>query len=816
MPYTAAQIAQLIAPDALLPQPGLVVRQLLTDSRHLVQADETIFFALPGPRRSGDSFVADLYELGVRNFVVQDASFGASLKDANILVVPDVLPALQQLAAHHRRQFSFPVMGITGSNGKTVVKEWLYQLLQEDYQIVRSPRSYNSQVGVPLSVWQMSEQHTLGIFEAGISQRGEMQQLAQIIEPTIGVFTNLGEAHSAGFSSNAEKGAEKAALFQQAEVVITHEKYAALFAGKKIAAWGSSAGNLLQVLGVKLEGGGSTLHLQVHGHTCEIAIPFTDQASEENALTCCAVLVYLQKDLALYSERFASLQAVDMRLHLFEGINGCNIINDSYSADLTSLSIALNFLKQQQTGQPRTVILSDFMDSKKDDQRLYHDIAKALRRSGVHKLVGIGEHIGEQLPGMLDEQITATFYPTTEEAIRHFRSSQFQNELVLIKGARRFGFERIARQFEQKVHQTVLQINLNAMVHNLKEHQRLLQRGTRLMAMVKAFSYGSGGAEIASVLQANSVDYLGVAYTDEGVELRREGISLPIMVINADASSFDALVDYNLQPVIYSEDLLQRFGQYIAAQGLSQWPVHLEVETGMNRLGFSIASIETAAQKIAAEGLLKVESVFSHLAASEDEAQDAFTLQQAALLEVAVAALKKYLPYSFLRHIANSAAIYRHPQLQLDMVRLGIGLYGVDAANSPLELQPVATLRSTIAQLKTLQAGETVSYNRRGVISQPTTIATVRIGYADGYARRLGNGVGKMRVRGHLAPVVGTVCMDMTMIDVTGIAGVQEGDEVIVFGPGLPVQQIAAWAGTIPYEVMTSISQRVKRVYFQE
>ncbi|WP_132050821.1 bifunctional UDP-N-acetylmuramoyl-tripeptide:D-alanyl-D-alanine ligase/alanine racemase [Pseudocnuella soli] len=816
MPYTAAQIAQLIAPHAELPQPALVVRQLLTDSRHLVQADETLFFALPGPRRSGDAFIADLYELGVRNFVVQDAAIAASLQDANVLIVPDALAALQQLAAHHRQQFSFPVIGITGSNGKTVVKEWLYQLLQESFAIVRSPRSYNSQVGVPLSVWQMSEQHTLGLFEAGISQRGEMQRLAAIIQPTIGVFTNLGEAHSAGFTSNADKAAEKSLLFRDADVVICQEKYAPLFAGKNLLVWGSSANSGLQVLGIKKESTTSVLHLQAARQTLEITIPFTDEASVENAITCCAVLVYLQKNLELYKDRFATLQAVDMRLHLFEGINGCNIINDSYSADLTSLSIALNFLKQQQTGQPRTVILSDFVESKKADERLYQDIAKALRRSGVHKLVGIGEHISEQLPQLLDEQITASFYPTTEEALRHFRTSQFSNELVLIKGARRFGFERIARLFEQKVHQTVLQINLNAMVHNLKQHQRLLQRGTKLMAMVKAFSYGSGGAEIASVLQANSVDYLGVAYTDEGVELRREGISLPIMVINADASSFDALVDYNLQPVIYSEDLLQRFGQYIAAQGLSMWPVHLEVETGMNRLGFAVGQMAAVAEKIASEGLLKIESVFSHLAASEDPAQDAYTLQQAHLLQEAVGILQQHIAYPFIRHIANSAAILRHPQLQLDMVRLGIGLYGVETATSALELQPVATLRSTIAQLKTLQPGETVSYNRRGVIDHPTTIATVRIGYADGYARRLGNGVGKMWVQGRLAPVVGTVCMDMTMIDVTGIGGVQEGDEVIVFGPQLSVQQVAAWAGTIPYEVMTSISQRVKRVYFQE
>lgn len=814
--YSASHIAAIIAPHTVLAQPDVPVRHLLTDSRHLLQAADTLFFALDGPRRSGSAYVAALYEQGVRNFVVRDAAPAGAFEEANFFIVTDPLQALQQLAQHHREQFFLPVIGITGSNGKTIVKEWLYQLLQDEEKICRNPRSYNSQVGVPLSVWQLSEEHSLGIFEAGISQPGEMRHLHDIIQPTIGVFTNLGDAHSAGFASDAAKAKEKAGLFEGVAAVITQEQYQHLFTDASLFTWGRSAANEVVVNEVQTGRDHSTLVLSFGEKTYTITIPFTNAVAQENALHCCAVLLYLGKDLDRFTERFAQLHAVDMRLQFFDGINGCTIINDSYSADITSFATALAFMAQQQTGQARSVILSDFMDSGREAADLYRNVAHALAQYGVQKLIGIGPQISELLPGMLSGSIKAGFYASTDDFLSHFRSSSFHNETILIKGARLFQFERIAHHFEQKLHQTVLQINLNAMVHNIRQYQALLQPGTRMMAMVKAFSYGSGGAEIASVLQQHNVDYLGVAYVDEGVDLRREGISLPIMVINADASSFDAIVDHNLQPVIYSEELLERFENYIADQGLSSWPVHLEVETGMNRLGFDVESIGAVGKRIAAKGLLKVETVFSHLAASEDPAQDAFTGQQAQVFAQAIAILQQHITYPFIRHLANSAAIIRHPQLHFDMVRLGIGLYGIETVSGGVELQPVATLRSTIAQLKRLEPGETVSYNRRGAIDRPSLIATVRIGYADGYARRFSNGTGKMWVRGHLVPVVGTVCMDMTMIDVTAVAGVQEGDEVIIFGQELPMQQLAAWGGTIPYEIMTGISQRVKRVYYQE
>lgn len=792
------------------------ISELVYDSRKVQSAAGALFFALKTSHGNGHLFLQDAYKAGVRNFIVEEQEI-EHLAGANMILVNNSLKALQQLAAFHRFHFNIPVIGITGSNGKTVVKEWLFQLLNEDFNIVRSPKSFNSQIGVPLSVWQMTEQHALAIFEAGISLPEEMSNLENMIRPSIGVLTNIGQAHSEGFTSMHQKLAEKLKLFTNAEVLIIEEKNAKdVQLSARLFTWGSSDKATVKVGEIISQGTQTTIHLAFSGNRFSVSIPFTDEASVQNAITCCCVLLYLNYDLNALKDRFARLHAMDMRLHFVHGMNDCNIINDSYSADLTSLYIALNFLAQQRTAQKRTVILSDFVESGKSDKVLYRNIATALERFGVKKVIGIGSQIGEFLPQYLSGGITAQFYLATDNFIQHFRTSSFQDEVILIKGARKFAFERIVQLLQQKVHQTVLEINLNAIVHNLKQYQKVLKKGTKLMAMVKAFAYGSGGAEIASVLQYNNVQYLGVAYTDEGADLRKEGISLPVMVMNADLISFPSLVDYNLQPVIYSFELLQKFEHYIKDQGLTSWPVHLEVETGMNRLGFAIEDIAAIGAHFAQSPYLKIESVFSHLVASEDPAQDEFTALQAKRFKEAVKELKRHISYPFLQHIANSAAIVRHPGLQMDMVRLGIGLYGIENETHQLNLQPVATLRSTIALLKTVKSGETVSYNRRGQVKEDSVIATVRIGYADGFSRRLSNGKGKMWVRGKLAPVIGTVCMDMTMIDVTGIPGVREGDEVIIFGKDLSVQQVAEWMGTIPYELMTSISQRVKRVYFQE
>jgi alanine racemase len=814
--YTLQNIVNVVNGVLIKGSGNVEITELVYDSRTISFAERSLFFALQSSRQDGHNYISKAYQKGVRNFVVSKQVALEKFDAGNFILVADVQKSLQVLAAHHRKQFSIPVIGITGSNGKTIVKEWLYQLLQPEFNIIRSPKSYNSQIGVPLSVWQMNEDHTLGIFEAGISQKGEMKSLAEIIQPTIGVLTNIGEAHSEGFESQTQKLEEKLILFKDADVVIGPGALLTNIDAEKRFTWGSNVANKIQIVNTSKEISRSLINVKYASEDVSFTVPFTDEASIENCITCISVLFKLGYNKKTIQERISSLHAIDMRLQLKQGINHCTIINDSYSADLTSLNIALHFLTQQQTGQQKIAVLSDFAETGKEDKELYEAIADALKNNKIQKLIAVGPKSETYLPLFLPASLEVQYYKNTEEFIQNFRTSFFSNATVLIKGARQFGFERIVSLLDAKVHQTVLEVNLNAIAHNLKQFQKALLPGTRIMAMVKAFAYGSGGAEIAAILQFNNVDYLGVAYADEGIELRKMGISIPIMVLNTDESSFNALIDYNLQPVIFSFSLLHQFETFIKEQGLSNFPVHLEIETGMNRLGFSSQEIPELTVHLQESSFIKIESVFSHLAASEDPNEDAFTNLQATILEQACKQIESVLSYSFLKHIANSAAIIRHPNLQMDMVRLGIGLYGIEVATNKLALQPVASLRTTIAQIKKLHKGETVSYNRRGKVNADATIATVRIGYADGYSRNFGNGIGKMWIKGHVVPVVGTVCMDMTMIDVTGIPGVKEGDEVIVFGEQIPVQQLAAWSNTIPYEIMTSISGRVKRVYFQE
>jgi alanine racemase len=794
------------------------VKYLLHDSRRVIEGDTSLFFALITNHGDGHRFIADALTKGVRNFIVSKPVDFTGIGDGNVILVADTLKAMQTIAAYHRRQFAYPVIGITGSNGKTIVKEWLYQLLKESYRIVRSPKSYNSQVGVPLSVWQMNHYHDLALFEAGISEPGEMDALQEIIAPEIGILTNIGEAHDAHFTSHQQKLEEKLKLFQKSKVLIgQHAIIRSIHTPAEKFTWGNEEEATVRLMQVTKETDASILTIQYHSGSFELSIPFTDDASVQNTMTCLCALLYLNVPHVKFLQLFKGLHPVDMRLQLKHGINNCLLINDSYSADTTSLKIALEFLQQQSSGLRRTVILSDFAESGKEAPDLYREIAGLLRSAKVDRLILVGPESSQHLPGWFGERTNVTTYPSTNDLITQFKSSGFFNEIILLKGARVFEFERVAALFERKVHQTVLEINLNALAHNLKEYQKLLQPETGLMAMVKAFSYGSGGAEIASVLQYHNVQYLGVAYADEGVDLVKAGIRIPIMVMNAEETSFQAILEYNLQPVIYSFEQLYHFNDYLNAQGIKQHPVHIEVETGMNRLGFKAGEILKLGNYLNQSGAFSVQTVFSHLAASEDPAQDAFTIEQASIFQKATIELEQITGHSFLKHLSNSAAILRHPQLRMDLVRLGIGLYGIETVKDRnIDLQAVATLRSTIAQIKRIGKGESVSYNRRWIAQRESTIATIRIGYADGYSRQFSNGVGQMLAGGRLAPVIGSVCMDMTMIDISGIEGLKEGDDVVVFGEGLPVQQLADWISTIPYEILTSVSQRVKRVYFHE
>ena len=811
---------------------GAIIDYLLTDSRKAVQADSSIFFALPGLRRNGHSFIPELYARGIRNFVVNTSFEGRDYPEANFIAVANVLTALQTLAAFHRSQYSLPVIGITGSNGKTIVKEWLNQLLEKDYHIARSPKSYNSQIGVPLSVWQINGKHSLGIFEAGISLPGEMQALANIIQPTIGVLTHIGDAHSENFETDEQKIAEKLKLFTHVQWMVANGddkliRAAIEKAGLPCVFWGTEKNNDVVIQDIEKKNTVAVIQLKIKetgGYKGDekktilsIPLPFTDDASIENAITCSCVLLKMGYAVATIAERMLLLKPVSMRLEMKKGINNCTIINDSYIADLSSLRIALDFLQQQQQHHNRTVILSDFFETGIAEEHLYKEIANTLKQKKINRFIGIGKNIQQFQPVFERVCNEVIFFVSTEDFIQHFHSSGFHNETILIKGARSFGFERISSLLEQKTHQTVLEVNLTAIIHNLKQYQQLLQPSTKVMAMVKAFSYGSGSFEIANILQFQKTDYLAVAYTDEGVELRKSGISLPIMVMNPEPESFASLTEYHLEPEIFSFPVLNAFRDFLETQGIQHYPIHLKIDTGMHRLGFELSEIMELAQILSNDALVKVQSVFSHLAGSEDPELDYFTLQQADTFSKACTQLQSALPYTLLRHISNSASIARHPQLHFDMVRLGIGLYGIDTTHSQkLELREAATLKTTIAQIKKIPGGETVGYGRKGKIEQESVIATIRIGYADGFRRVFSNGTGKVLVKGKLAPVTGNIAMDMTMINITHIPDVQEGDEVIIFGEELPVTQLAQWAQTIPYEIMTGISQRVQRVYFEE
>ena len=794
MKYSIRHIAEIINASSHIVTDA-EIEHLILDSRKAVAPLHTLFFAIKGPRRDGHQFIAALYQRGVRNFVISQPVEYNNYPEACFLKVDDSLCALQKLAAYHRKQFNIPVIGITGSNGKTIVKEWLYQLLCDDFNIIRSPKSYNSQIGVPLSVWGMTEKHNLAIFEAGISQPGEMEKLEKIIQPTIGVLTNIGEAHSEGFKDSKQKEEEKRKLFQHCGL-----NYPA------------------QINTINKGKSFSEIFYSTDKNTKQYSfeIPFTDDAAVQNAISCLQVLLQLDLKPEMIQERMKQLQPVSMRLEMKKGINNCEIVNDSYSADINSLEIALSFLSQHSSNKKLTVILSDFSQTSIPEKELMAQIQEMLKRYKVSRLIGIGERIHASW-GKTDAEMQVNLFATKEKFLEQLLSTQFKDEAILIKGARVFELEEIVQRLELKAHQTVLEINLNAIVHNLKEFQQRLKPATRVMAMVKAFAYGSGGAEIASVLQFNNVDYLGVAYADEGVELRKAGIQLPIMVMNPEPNAFEKLIAYNLEPELYSFEILYRFQEFLKQEGITQYPVHLEIETGMNRLGFACADADKIASALLETDSFKLQSVFTHLAASEEAANDAFSEKQFERFKAVTAIIQTRTGFSFLRHIANSAAAIRHPQMQMDMVRLGIGLYGVDSsASQTMNLETVATLKSTVAQLKHLQKGETVSYNRRGSIDKDSLIATIRLGYADGFPRRLGNGAGKVYINGKLAPVVGTVCMDMFMVDVSDIENVKEGDTVIIFGKELPVEQVAQWAHTIPYEIMTGISQRVKRVYFVE
>jgi alanine racemase len=805
-----------------------LIFHLLIDSRRVTHAETSLFFAIKGDRHDGHKFITGLYEKGVRNFVVSELPGDTTaLPGSNFIRVRNTLHALQELCAAHRGQFSIPVIGITGSNGKTIVKEWLYQLMREDRNIVRSPKSFNSQVGVPLSVWQMSAEHELGIFEAGISQPGEMARLEKIMRPTIGIFTNIGHAHDENFRDKRQKVKEKLDLFLHTRTLVYCRDYlvlqeeigaSAALKDLELFSWSKKTRADLQVGKVNRIGPETEIQAVYRNDFIRIRIPFTDEASVENAIHCWAALLFMGYDQSVIAQRMALLSPVAMRLELKEGVNNCSVINDSYNSDLGSLSIALDFLNQQKQHPRRTLILSDILQSGRNEEMLYREVAELLHKKGVNRLVGIGEAISRQ-GGQFNVQ--KDFYSSTADFLAQYSSGMFRDETILLKGARTFGFEEISKVLQQKAHETVLEINLNAVVHNLNYFRSRLKPGTKIMAMVKAFSYGSGSYEIANALQFHHVDYLAVAYADEGVELRKAGLTLPIMVMNPEEQSYDSMIQYQLEPEIFSFRVLSLFDEAARRsrkmmEGNKRLNIHIKLDTGMHRLGFEEKDINELVVRIRNNKFLAIRSVFSHLAGSDEQVHDEFTRTQIARFAEMSGKITSHFEYPVMRHILNSAGITRFTDAQFDMVRLGIGMYGIGAtAADQAQLEHVHTLKTTISQIKQVPKGESIGYSRNFTAPANMNIATVPIGYADGLNRKLGNGKGKMFVHGRPAPIVGHVCMDMCMIDITHIPA-QEGDEVIVFGNVYPITELAKDLDTIPYEALTSVSGRVKRVYFQE
>jgi len=731
------------------------------------------------------------------------------------------LQALQRLASAHRASFSIPVIGITGSNGKTVVKEWLYQLLHDDYRIVRSPRSYNSQIGVPLSVWALNENTELGIFEAGISEMYEMERLQSIIQPTIGIFTNLGEAHQENFTGLKPKCEEKLKLFTQAESLIycLDNKLVEICIAQsgfngKLFSWGKSDKADMQIIRVEKTADNTKISIKYAGSEMPVLVPFTDDASVENALQCVAVMLQLGVNRKEIAKRILLLEAVAMRLEVKDGVRNCLIINDSYNSDLNSLGIALDFLNQQATAKnlSKTLILSDILQSGQSPDELYETVAELLKNKSIQRIVGIGTEISKHNTKF--QSIDKTFFEHTEDFLKSPVIREMKNEIILLKGSRKYHFEDISEKLELITHETTLEVNLNALVDNLNYFRSKLRSETKMMCMVKAFAYGSGAVEVARTLQHNRCDYLAVAVADEGAELRHEGIRTPIIVMNPEKGSFGMIFDNKLEPEIYSFRLLDSF--VIAAEklGLTDYPIHIKIDSGMHRLGFEQKDMEQLLTRLKAQNQVKVRSVFSHLSGSDEAKFDAFTKQQVSVFSVCADQLTATFSHHIMRHILNSAGIERFPEYQFDMVRLGIGHYGISSLPE-VKLKQVCALKTIILQIKNIKAGETVGYSRKGIVNQDKRIAIIPIGYADGFDRKLGNEVGEVLINGQRAKVIGNVCMDLAIIDVTCIEA-KEGDQVEIFGDHLTVSEVAGWLKTIPYEVLTSVSRRVKRIYFQE
>ena len=784
----------------------------IIDSRSIVVPDNTIFYALKGVNHNGHDYISDLYSRGVRKFVISDEScISDDMQDASFTVTASPLEKLQSDAASWRKSVKAKVVAITGSNGKSVVKEWIAQLAGNDIKLSRSPRSYNSQVGVPLSLFEISPESDMALIECGISRPGEMAILESIVSPDAGIFTHFADAHDSGFTSREEKFREKSLLFRNCSYIICREGENAqalrslLPPSCDIVTWGTSSSASYRVSVVEKRP--ESIHFTVDN--VHYAIPFGDDASYENALNSIVFLLHEGFSAEILSKRASSLQPVAMRMEIRDGVEGSIIIKDYYNSDLASLEIALNNLSAQRRKRTKAVILSDFIGV--EDEQTYRKAARLVAKAGVSTFIGIGDSLTHW--SHLFENIgTALFFADTESFVSSIDRRIFRDNVILIKGARKFRFEYIGAFLQRESHTTTLEVDLDAMVGNMAAYRSRIPAGTMMAAMVKAFSYGAGSAEVASILQFNGINYLMVAYADEGMELRLKGITAPIAVMNPEPEAFDQMIEFSLEPEIYSIDILEKFEKALAIHSVKDYPIHIKLNTGMNRSGLDPQDVDKLLEFFSVSRLSLIRSVFSHLSVADDPSQDDFTLAQISLFENLSSRICSRFEHRIIRHILNSAAIERFPQFSFDMVRLGIGLYGIGGIEG---IKPVSTFKSHIVSLRNITPEQSVGYGRLGRVKVDSTIAVVPVGYADGLNRHLGCSVGRMYVNGSYAPIIGNICMDACMIDVTGI-DVKIGDEVEIFGPHLPVTEIAARLNTIPYEILTGISRRVKRIYFKE
>lgn len=821
--YTASKICDILGSDkSLLSNPGAKVSRISMDTRKIENPAETIFFALSGSMHDGHDFIHEAIAKGITNIVAENVP-GLVTGAINIYIVPNSLLALQQLAKNHRTSFpALEVIAITGSNGKTTIKEWLYQLIQ-DRQVVKSPKSYNSQTGVPLSVWQISEGDALGIFEAGISLPNEMQALQEIIQPSLGLFTFLGDAHAEGFTDRSQKLAEKLNLFTHCTKIIFEEDNADVatairtrYADKKLISWGNSdEATLFTITNTSKNNDTSVINIVMQGMEYAVKIPFTDSASIQNVLHCIAVLLTLGMSLDEIKSGLTKLQNIPMRLEMKNGIHDSILINDTYNADIQSFKIALEFLSQQAGSKEKVLILSDFMQTGLDEDKLNHQLANLIHTHDIVHVVGIGTNI-KSIEKFLDPFILFNCYQTTEQLIAKLPTLRVDNKAILVKGARSFQLENVIQALSDKAHSATLETDLQCIEKNLKIFSQLLPPATQIIAVIKASAYGSGSEELARFLEFKKVGYLAVAFIDEGIQLRQSGIVLPIIILNPDRNGVMDMIKYRLEPEVYSLDQIKEIISIVAQNIHITFHIHIKVDTGMHRLGFSQADITELGELLRNNQQIKVVSIFSHLSSSEDPGDDAYTHQQASNLNIAFQKLTDILQYKPYKHILNSSGIIRLPQYHYDMVRLGLGLYGIDSTETITpHLDKVHTLKATVVQIKEVTENDYIGYNRKGRPSQNGRIAIVNIGYADGLMRMAGNGRYSLGIHDRDFPIIGNVCMDLTILDIGNATDISVGDEVIVFGKSKPIETLATVCQTIPYEILSRISSRVRRLYVQ-